>query len=159
MASSVDPSLQRSATTLDVVPSYSQAGTALLECCSQAYQRVCQARENRTACFVESFQDLPRQILEVCTSHGERLGLGPVAQGQITQLQAAFDQERQDREQERQAFDQERQQLESSFTKHLDEHRELIRQRELQLAITYQSLSWRSTAPLRRLMALLRSSR
>ena len=101
MASSVDPSLQRSATPLDVVPSY-----------SQAYQRVCQARENRTACFVESFQDLPRQILEVRTSHGERLGLGPVAQGQITQLQAAFDQERQ-------ARDQERQQLESSFIKHL----------------------------------------
>ena len=112
MASSVDPSLQRSATTLDVVPGYSQAGTALLKCCSQAYQRVCQARENRTACFVESFQDLPLQILEVRTSHGERLGLGPVAQGQITQLQAAFDQERQ-------ARDQERQQLESSFIKHL----------------------------------------
>ena len=90
--------------------------------------------------------------MEVRTSHGERLGLGPVAQGQITQLQAAFDQELQ-------ARDQERQQLESSFTKHLDEHRELIRQRELQLAITYQSWSWRSTAPLRRLMALLRSSR
>ena len=159
LASSVDPSLQRSATTLDVVPGYSQAGTALLKCCSQAYQRVCQARENRTACFVESFQDLPRQILEVRTSHGERLGLGPVAQGQITQLQAAFDQERQAFDQERQAFDQERQQLESSFSKHLEEHRELIRQQELQLATTYRSLSWRSTAPLRRLMAWVRSSR
>jgi hypothetical protein len=90
--------------------------------------------------------------LEVCTSHGERLGLGPVAQGQITQLQAAFDQERQ-------ALDQERQQLESSFSKHLEEHRELIRQQELQLATTYRSLSWRSTAPLRRLMAWVRSSR
>lgn len=159
LASSVDPSLQRSTTTLDAVPSYSQASMALLECCSEAYQRVSQARENRTASFVETFQDLPRQILEVCTSYGERLGLGPTAQATITRLQAAFDQECQARDQERQARDQEREQLESSFIKHLEEHRELIRQQELQLAKTYGSLSWRSTAPMRRLIAWVRSSR
>lgn len=156
---SVDPSLQRSAATLDAIPAHCQASAPLLACCTQAYERVCSATDDRLSCFVACFQDLPRPVLEAACSHGDWLGLGATAQDQITALQRSL-------EQEQQACVDEQQQREHSFTTHLEEHRALIaqqqdqiRQQQEQLASLYHSLSWRSTAPLRRLLALLRPSR
>lgn len=157
----VDRLLDRSSGTLDLVSSYSPPRPSLHHLCQLAYENVRNSSDPLSA-FVESFSQLPRELLDVCSSHGRWFGFGVAASQEIASLQQDFNQERLALHQERLTLqqqllthEQERERLEQ----HLEEHRQLILRQQSQLQSVYRSFSWRCTAPCRWFGAALRRDR
>jgi len=150
----VDPLLDRSSGTVDVVSGYCPPRPSFLDLCQQAYQSV-RASADPVASFVDTFSQLPRELLDVCSSQGHWLGFGSAAAHQLAALRQDFNYVRLTHEQERLSHEQERER----WQQHLEEHRQLIARQQSQLQAVYQSFSWRCTAPSRWLGAALRRDR
>lgn len=151
LTATVNSALQRSRGALNVVPSYSKASDALLARCLESYTRVVTAREPMTT-FVTTFQDLPHQVLEACTTYCSSLGIGPLPQARIQGLQDALDLSAEQLQRLESGFAQQLADRDHQVAVHAEraaQQSRVIAELEGHLRAFRQSLSWRCTAPLR----------